>query len=94
MLQEGSNDANVITLTESGVIYTSEKTDLACIHARDRSTGRSEIAACVRVAEVNALLLQIYVSSSNEEDVNTSFTSFGKVLYLGRFLLICYKFRC
>lgn len=50
--QEGSNDGKVITLTESGVILTADKTELACIHARDHSTGRSEIAACVRVAEV------------------------------------------
>ena len=59
MLQEGCNDVNAITLTENGVIHTSEKTDLACIHARDRSSGRSEIAACVRVAEVNDLLLSL-----------------------------------
>lgn len=42
---------------ESGTIQTSEKTEVACIHARDRSTGRSEVAACVRVAEVHALYL-------------------------------------
>lgn len=55
VMHEGCNDGNAITLTESGVIHTSEKTDLACIHARDRSTGRSEIAACVRVAEISSL---------------------------------------
>lgn len=55
--QEGNNDDKVITLTESGVILTADKTELACIHARDHSTGRSEIAACVRVAEVCALAL-------------------------------------
>ncbi|KAG0553510.1 hypothetical protein KC19_12G017200 [Ceratodon purpureus] len=55
VMQEGCNDVNAITLTENGVIHTSEKTDLACIHARDRSSGRSEIAACVRVAEISSL---------------------------------------
>lgn len=58
VLQEANNDAKVITLTESGVILTADKTELACIHARDHSTGRSEIAACVRVAEVYGFILQ------------------------------------
>lgn len=57
ILQEENSDAKVITLTESGVILTADKTELACIHARDHSTGRSEIAACVRVAEVYAFVL-------------------------------------
>lgn len=55
VMHQSINDANVITLMESGTIQTSEKTEVACIHARDRSTGRSEVAACVRVAEVFSL---------------------------------------
>lgn len=39
---------------EGGVIRTFEKTEVGCIHARDLNTGRSEIAACVRVAEVSS----------------------------------------
>lgn len=34
-------------------IRTSERKDVACIQSRDRRTGRSEIAVCIRVAEVS-----------------------------------------
>ncbi|KAM0958021.1 hypothetical protein EV1_023125 [Malus domestica] len=36
-------------------IKTSESNNLACIQAKDRMTGRSEIAACVKVAEVSQI---------------------------------------
>jgi hypothetical protein len=44
-----------MSIMEGGVIRTFEKTEVGCIHARDLNTGRSEIAACVRVAEVSSL---------------------------------------
>lgn len=53
--QEGINDGNIMSIMEGGVIRTFEKTEVGCIHARDLNTGRSEIAACVRVAEVSSL---------------------------------------
>lgn len=37
---------------DGGKIKTKEAESLACIQANDRSTGRTEIASCVRVAEV------------------------------------------
>lgn len=33
-------------------IKTTETNNLACIQAKDRATGKTEIASCVRVAEV------------------------------------------
>ena len=33
-------------------IRTTESNNLACIQAKDRSTGRLEVASCIRVAEV------------------------------------------
>ncbi|CAK9273031.1 unnamed protein product [Sphagnum jensenii] len=49
---EGDNDAGVVAILDKGRVHTSERMDVACIHARDHSTGRSEIATCIRVAEV------------------------------------------
>ena len=37
-------------------IKTMDSNNLACIQGKDRTTGRTEIAACVRVAEVLILL--------------------------------------
>ena len=42
-------------------IRTSERKDLACIQARDRRTGRTEIAVCVRVAEVGLEKTSTYI---------------------------------
>lgn len=42
---------NAISIHEER-IKTSESNNIACIQAKDRSSGRVEIAACVRVAEV------------------------------------------
>ncbi|XP_022152143.1 nuclear pore complex protein GP210 isoform X1 [Momordica charantia] len=39
-------------------IKTSESNNIACIQAKDRSSGRMEIAACVRVAEVAQIRLR------------------------------------
>lgn len=33
-------------------IRTTDSNNIACIQAKDRSTGRTEIAACVKVVEV------------------------------------------
>lgn len=41
-------------------IKTTESNNLACIQAKDRITGRTEIASCVKVAEVLVFLLQHY----------------------------------
>jgi nuclear pore complex protein Nup210 len=41
-------------------IKTTESNNLACIQAKDRTTGRTEIASCVKVAEVLVFLLQHY----------------------------------
>lgn len=54
--QEGSSDLGVISISEDGRIRTSERLEVACIHARDRNTARTEVAACVRVAEVSSNL--------------------------------------
>lgn len=48
--QEGSSDLGVISISEDGRIRTSERLEVACIHARDRNTARTEVAACVRVS--------------------------------------------
>ncbi|XP_042500148.1 nuclear pore complex protein GP210 [Macadamia integrifolia] len=37
---------------DGGRIKTTESNNIACIQAKDRTTGRTEIATCVRVAEV------------------------------------------
>ncbi|KAL6532745.1 hypothetical protein OROGR_013705 [Orobanche gracilis] len=45
-------------------IKTSESNDLACIQAKDRTTGRIEIASCVKVSMVHqALVTQIRIAS-------------------------------
>ena len=41
-------------------IKTTESNNLACIQAKDRTTGRTGIASCVRVAEVVVFLLHHY----------------------------------
>ncbi|KAL3526095.1 hypothetical protein ACH5RR_014467 [Cinchona calisaya] len=41
-----------VIFIDGGKIKTKEADSLACIQANDRSTGRTEIASCVRVAEV------------------------------------------
>jgi nuclear pore complex protein Nup210 len=51
VMHEGDNDAGVVAILDKGRVHTSERMDVACIHARDHSTGRSEIATCIRVAE-------------------------------------------
>ncbi|KAI4366879.1 hypothetical protein MLD38_022689 [Melastoma candidum] len=38
---------------EDGRIRTSKTNELACIQAKDRETGRTEVASCVRVTEVS-----------------------------------------
>lgn len=40
-------------------IQTKESNNLACIQAKDRITGRAEIAACARVAEVPLILFVV-----------------------------------
>ncbi|BBM97560.1 nuclear pore complex protein Nup210 [Marchantia polymorpha subsp. ruderalis] len=55
VMHEGSSDLGVISISEDGRIRTSERLEVACIHARDRNTARTEVAACVRVAEVAQL---------------------------------------
>lgn len=46
----GENDAIVI---DGSKIITRESNGLACIQANDQTTGRTEIASCVRIAEVS-----------------------------------------
>ncbi|CAB4305668.1 unnamed protein product [Prunus armeniaca] len=48
---------------EGDRIKTSESNNLACIQAKDRITGRIEIAACVKVAEVSQIRI------TNKEEV-------------------------
>lgn len=57
--EENDVPHNAITLYGDKV-KTSESNNLACIQGKDRTTGRSEIAFCVRVAEVE----QIRVSNN------------------------------
>ncbi|XP_016903284.2 nuclear pore complex protein GP210 isoform X1 [Cucumis melo] len=47
---------NAISIHEER-IKTSESNNIACIQAKDRSSGRMEIAACVRVTEVTQIRL-------------------------------------
>ena len=43
-------------------IKTTKSNNLACIQAKDRTTGRTEIASCVKVSEVwNILSLTVYL---------------------------------
>jgi len=45
-------------------IKTTKSNNLACIQAKDRTTGRTEIASCVKVSEVwNNLLLTVYLGA-------------------------------
>ncbi len=61
LLQEGDNDAEVVAILDKGRVRTSERMDVACIHARDHSTGRSEIATCIRVAEAWSLTISAWL---------------------------------
>ncbi len=63
LLQEGDNDAGVVAILDKGRVHTSERMDVACIHARDHSTGRSEIATCIRVAEAWSLTILLEFNS-------------------------------
>lgn len=54
---EFAND-DAISIDEDK-IKTSESNNIACIQAKDRSSGRIEIASCVRVAEVLTCTLYI-----------------------------------
>ncbi|EFJ23367.1 hypothetical protein SELMODRAFT_103787 [Selaginella moellendorffii] len=49
--QDGVAGSEIFTI-DDGRINTADRMDVACIHAKDRDAGRSEIAVCVRVAEV------------------------------------------
>lgn len=55
LLKDCSSRADVERDTisiDGGSIKTTEINNVACIQAKDRTSGRIEIAACVRVAEV------------------------------------------
>ncbi|KAH7441880.1 hypothetical protein KP509_03G060400 [Ceratopteris richardii] len=51
-------------------IRTTEINDMACVKARDRRTGRSEIAVCVRVAEVGKVFVGPSLSSSRKFEIS------------------------
>lgn len=40
-------------IIDGGKIRTKESKDIACVQAKDQLTGRTEIACCIRVAEVS-----------------------------------------
>ena len=45
-------------------IKTTKRNNLACIQAKDRTTGRTEIASCVKVAEVwNLIFHSLFIWS-------------------------------
>ncbi|WOL18742.1 nuclear pore complex protein [Canna indica] len=46
-------------------IRTKESKDLACVQAKDQATGRTEIACCVRVAEVSQVRITTTEASSH-----------------------------
>ncbi|KAI5054712.1 hypothetical protein GOP47_0029857 [Adiantum capillus-veneris] len=69
MLQESSKDATRIFL-DGTHIKTSERKEVACILARDGRTGRSEIAVCLRIAEVAQILLDDSVSSNRRMEIS------------------------
>ncbi|CAK9176162.1 unnamed protein product [Ilex paraguariensis] len=50
--EEAKNDAIAI---DGSKIRTKGSNNIACIQAKDRSTGRTEVASCVRVAEVSQI---------------------------------------
>lgn len=56
ILQDSCKDPASVSL-EGTYIKTSERKDMACVQARDRRTGRSEVAVCLRVAEVGQMLV-------------------------------------
>ncbi|WCJ21095.1 Nuclear pore complex protein GP210 [Euphorbia peplus] len=71
-------------------IKTMESNNLACIQAKDRTTGRIEIASCVRVAEVGQLRITskefpshvIHVAIGSELDLPISyFDALGNPFY-------------
>ncbi|XP_024536204.1 nuclear pore complex protein GP210 [Selaginella moellendorffii] len=51
LMHDGVAGSEIFTI-DDGRINTADRMDVACIHAKDRDAGRSEIAVCVRVAEV------------------------------------------
>ncbi|XP_020089259.1 nuclear pore complex protein GP210 isoform X4 [Ananas comosus] len=51
---------------DGSTIKTSDSKNLACIQAKDQSTGRTEIASCVRVTEVTQVRAAIAESSFHE----------------------------
>lgn len=56
LLGESSENAREVhhdVVLDGGRVKTREAGSLACIQAKDRSTGRTEVASCVRVAEVS-----------------------------------------
>ncbi|CAI9088048.1 OLC1v1022278C1 [Oldenlandia corymbosa var. corymbosa] len=65
-------DGGAISI-DVGTIRTKEADDISCIMAKDRATGRIDVASCVRVAELaqirllaeNALVLKLAISSEH-----------------------------
>lgn len=57
VLKGNSTDDDSISI-RGGCVKTSKRNTIGCIEAKDRVTGRVEIAACVRVAEVSQLKIE------------------------------------
>lgn len=97
MLQDSSRDSVSISL-EGAHIKTSERQDVACVQARDRRTGRSEVAVCLRVAEVSQMIvgdlefsirrMEISVGAYHlyfitlQDDIGTPFFEAGDAVHL------------
>lgn len=69
VLQESGRDGEGISV-DGGHIKTSERNEIACVQARDRRTGRSEVAVCVRVAEVFQIMIGDVKSSFHVMDIS------------------------
>ncbi|MCO5578576.1 hypothetical protein L7F22_032420 [Adiantum nelumboides] len=69
VLQESCKDSAHILL-DGAHIRTSERKDVACILAKDRRTGRSEIAVCLRVGKVAQILLDDSVSFNRRMEIS------------------------
>ncbi|EFJ37020.1 hypothetical protein SELMODRAFT_403911 [Selaginella moellendorffii] len=52
VISDLSDDGSDIFSIDDGLLKTADSMDAGCIHAKDREAARSEIAVCVRVAEV------------------------------------------
>ncbi|KAH9331454.1 hypothetical protein KI387_003562, partial [Taxus chinensis] len=80
ILKANATEDEAISI-QGGRIKTSERNTIACIEAKDRTTGRFDIAACVRVAEVSQLTAEVKDFPFHVVDLSAGFHQLLDITY-------------